>query len=78
MLGFGVNLVWFGIITIIAAEMGSVTPPLGLVVYAIKATIDDDRISLGDIFAGSFPFVVIMLIVLILVISVTWFALGLL
>ena len=78
MVGFGVDLVWFGIITIIAAEAGSITPPLGLVVYAIKSTLNDDRITLGDIFAGSFPFVLIMVAVLILVIAVPWLALGLL
>jgi tripartite ATP-independent transporter DctM subunit len=78
MIGFDVNLIWFGIITIIAGEMGSITPPLGLVVYVVKSTLDDNRITLGDIFAGSFPFVVIMLLVLILVISVPWLALGLL
>ena len=78
MVGFGVDLVWFGIITIIAAEAGSITPPLGLVVYAIKSTLNDDRITLGDIFAGSFPFVLIMVAVLVLVIAVPWLALGLL
>jgi len=78
MIGFDVNLIWFGIITIIAGEMGSITPPLGLVVYVVKSTLNDNRITLGDIFAGSFPFVVIMLLVLILVISVPWLALGLL
>ena len=78
MVGFGVDLIWFGIVTIIAAEAGSITPPLGLVVYAIKSTLNDDRITLGDIFAGSFPFVLIMVAVLILVIAVPWLALGLL
>ncbi len=34
----------------------------------VKGTLDDQRISLNDIFAGSFPFVLIMLLVLILVV----------
>ena len=66
---YGINLVWFGIVTIVGAEIGLLTPPLGIACYVIKATLaDDDRISLFDIFAGAFPFAVIMLLVLILLI----------
>ena len=65
---FNVNLIWFGIITVVGAEIGLLTPPLGISCYVIKATLADDRISLYDIFAGALPFAVIMLIVLILLI----------
>jgi len=66
---FGVDLVWFGIITIVGAEIGLLTPPLGISCYVIKSTLHDDRITLYDIFAGAFPFAVIMLLVLILLIA---------
>lgn len=66
---YGVDLVWFGIITIVGAEIGLLTPPLGISCYVIKSTLADDRISLYDIFAGAFPFAVIMLLVLILLIA---------
>ena len=65
---FNVDLVWFGIITIVGAEIGLLTPPLGISCYVIKSTLNDDRISLFDIFAGAFPFAVIMLLVLIILI----------
>jgi tripartite ATP-independent transporter DctM subunit len=65
---FGVDLVWFGIVTIIATEIGLLTPPLGLAVYVIKSSLDRDDISLADIFIGAAPFALTMLIVLILVI----------
>ena len=65
----GVDLVWFGIITIVGAEIGLLTPPLGISCYVIKSTLHDDRITLYDIFAGAFPFAVIMLLVLILLIA---------
>ncbi len=66
---YGISLVWFGIVTIVGAEIGLLTPPLGIACYVIKATLaDEDRISLFDIFAGAFPFAVIMLLVLILLI----------
>ncbi len=44
------------------------TPPLGSSCFVIKSTIDDPSISLFDIFSGAFPFAVIMLLVLILII----------
>jgi len=66
---YNVDLVWFGIITIVGAEIGLLTPPLGISCYVIKSTLADDRISLYDIFAGAFPFAVIMLLVLILLIA---------
>ncbi len=69
MVPYNVDLVWFGIITIVGAEIGLLTPPLGISCYVIKSTLGDDRISLYDIFAGAFPFAVIMLFVLILLIA---------
>jgi tripartite ATP-independent transporter DctM subunit len=69
MIPYGIDLVWFGIVTIVGAEIGLLTPPLGISCYVIKSTLADDRISLYDIFAGAFPFAVIMLLVLILLIA---------
>ena len=67
---YNVDLVWFGIVTIIATEIGLLTPPLGLAVYVIKSTLDRDDISLADIFIGAAPFALIMLFVLIVIILV--------
>lgn len=70
MLGLDVDLVWFGIVTIIAVEIGLLTPPLGLACYVIKTNLDDERITLNDIFLGAAPFALTMLIVLILIVLV--------
>lgn len=64
---FAVDLVWFGIVTVIAVEIGLLTPPLGLAVYVIKSTLQQSDISLKDIFIGAAPFALTMLVVLILV-----------
>jgi tripartite ATP-independent transporter DctM subunit len=72
-----VDLVWFGIITVIAVEIGLLTPPLGIAAYVIKSTINDDKITLFDIFAGAFPFAVIMLLMVILIIAVPEIVLAL-
>jgi len=64
---FNVDLVWFGVVTVIAVEIGLLTPPLGLAVYVIKSTLVQKDISLADIFIGAAPFALTMLFVLILV-----------
>ncbi|MBT4907295.1 MAG: TRAP transporter large permease subunit, partial [Rhodospirillaceae bacterium] len=64
---FDVDLVWFGVVTVIATEIGLLTPPLGLAVYVIKSTLVQKDISLADIFIGAAPFALVMLVVLILV-----------
>ncbi len=65
---FGMNLVWFGVVTVVAVEIGLLTPPFGLSVFVIKSTLNDPGISLGDIFRGTAPFTLIMFIVLVLLI----------
>lgn len=64
----GLSLVGFGIVAVVAAEIGLLTPPLGLSCFVIKATLDDDRIKLKDVFLGALPFAFVMLLVLILLI----------
>jgi C4-dicarboxylate transporter DctM subunit len=63
------SLIWFGIITVVGAEIGLLTPPLGISCFVIKSTIDDDRISLKDVFMGALPFALVMLIVLFILIE---------
>ena len=65
----GLDLVWFGIVTVIAAEIGLLTPPWGISCFVIKSTLNDPKIKLSDIFAGAFPFAVIMLLVLFAIIA---------
>lgn len=63
------SLVWFGIITVVGAEIGLLTPPLGISCFVIKSTINDDRISLMDVFMGALPFAFVMLVVLMILIQ---------
>lgn len=73
-----VDLVWLGIVTVIAVEIGLLTPPFGISVYVIKSTLDDKSITLGQIFTGAAPFAVMMLAVLGLVLVFPVLATGLL
>ena len=69
LVSLNIDLIWFGIVTVIAVEVGLLTPPLGISVFVIKSSLDDKSISLGDIFLGAAPFAVMMVVVLFLVIS---------
>jgi tripartite ATP-independent transporter DctM subunit len=63
---FGVNLVWLGLISIIAIEIGLLTPPLGLAVFVVKANLEDQRITTWDIFKGTMPMTLTMVAVLVI------------
>ena len=64
----GLSPVWFGIITVVGAEIGLLTPPLGISCFVIKSTINDPRVKLKDVFLGALPFALVMLLVLIVLI----------
>ena len=74
----GGDLVWFGVVTTIAVEIGLLTPPFGLSVYVVKGTLPPGTASLNDIFAGAFPFVLTMILVTVIVMAFPWLSLALL
>ncbi len=51
----GIDVYWFGIIIVLICEMGTITPPVGVNVYVIKAVAGSD-VSLATIFKGIMPF----------------------
>jgi tripartite ATP-independent transporter DctM subunit len=63
----GFDLIHFGIMLIIAVEMGLLTPPFGISVFTVKATLGDPRVGIETIFAGALPFVIVMGLALILI-----------
>lgn len=66
---FQVDMIWFGIVTIIAAEIGLLTPPFGLSVFVVHSTLAREDIPLRTVFAGSGIFAATMFIVLMLVVA---------
>jgi len=66
----GLNLIWFGVVTVVAVEIGLLTPPFGLSAYVVRSSLGPTSpIKLGDIFIGSAPFTLTMLGVLGLLIA---------
>jgi tripartite ATP-independent transporter DctM subunit len=75
--GFGVDLVWFGLISVIAIEIGLLTPPLGIAVFVVKANLEDQRITAWQIFSGTGPMTLTMFMVLVICVLFPWLALAL-
>ena len=74
--GLDVNLVWFGILLVVATEISLITPPVGMNVFVLKSVNDD--VPLTTIFHGVTPFIVADFIRLGLLIAVPVLSLGLL
>ncbi len=64
----GYDPIAFAIIGILAIEAGLLTPPFGLIVFTVKAAVDDDDITVWEIFKSSTPYWVIMLIGVLLLV----------
>lgn len=56
----GFDPIWFGIVVILLAEIGLITPPLGLNVFVVAQA---SRMPVQDVFRGSVPFVLAILAV---------------
>ncbi|AYN19110.1 TRAP transporter large permease [Alcaligenes aquatilis] len=69
----GFDLVWFGVIVVVAAEISLITPPLGLNIFMIKNVMSD--VSLGTIIRGVTPFVLTDIVRLLLLVFVPWIVL---
>lgn len=71
----GFSPVWFGIFLVIVAEIGLITPPVGLNIFVIRGQAPD--IPLGQIYRGILPFLAAQLAGVVLLIAVPGLALWL-
>ena len=63
------NLIWIGVLVVKFIEIGLLTPPVGMNVYAIKNVVGD-KIPLGTIFSGTAWFLACEVLVVALLICV--------
>jgi C4-dicarboxylate transporter DctM subunit len=63
LLPLGIDPIWFGIFFVIMIECALITPPVGLNLYVIQSV---GRASLGEVAAGVWPFLVMMLVTVLL------------
>lgn len=73
--GLGYDPIWFGVIVVTMAEMGQITPPVGINVFALSGVAKD--VPLGTIFKGIFPFLIADVVRVALVFFFPWLALWL-
>jgi tripartite ATP-independent transporter DctM subunit len=72
---YGIDEIWFGILMLLALEMGLISPPFGSVLFAMRGVAPRD-ISMGKIYSAVMPFFWMEVIVLFLLVAypavVTW------
>lgn len=73
--GLGYNPIWFGVIVVTMAEIGQITPPVGINVFALAGVAKD--VPLSKIFRGIFPFLIADLIRVALIFFIPALALWL-
>ncbi len=71
----GYDPIWFGIVAIVAIEVGLLTPPFGMVIFSMKSALGAD-VEIEEIFLGSVPFLLMLIISLMILITfpslITW------
>ena len=63
----GVDPIWYGILLMINLELALITPPVGMNLFVIKGIA---KAPLGEVIAGSLPYVVLMMLGLAVVLFV--------
>lgn len=66
----GINEIAFAIYGILIIQAGLLTPPVGLLVFTVKASVPDSTVTLTETFMGAIPYWIMMLLVAILVLAV--------
>jgi tripartite ATP-independent transporter DctM subunit len=51
----GVDLIWFGVLSVINIELSTITPPFAINLYILKGTVPE--LAIGSIIRGVFPFI---------------------
>jgi tripartite ATP-independent transporter DctM subunit len=62
----GFDSIWFGVLLVMMVEIGQITPPIGMSVFGMSGVAPD--VPMYTIFRGVFPFWLVMLAVVALVI----------
>lgn len=65
MMGLGFDPIWFGVFVVVLAELGAITPPVGINCFVVKG-VAGDLVTLEEVFAGILPYVIACVGMLIL------------
>jgi tripartite ATP-independent transporter DctM subunit len=56
---------WFGVVLVYLISIGGITPPVGNGIFIMKGVIDDEEATIGALFKGVWPFVIVAFIGLV-------------
>lgn len=74
-LAANIDQIWFGVLFLIAMQLGLMTPPFGLLLFTMKSVVPG-HIAMREVMASAYPFVTISLLMLVAVFFVrpiaTW------
>jgi tripartite ATP-independent transporter DctM subunit len=74
LIAMNIDLLWFGVFTVMLLQLGLVTPPLGMLVLIVHRLAQDPEVNLGqkitltDVFKGVAPFIAVSVAVLVLLV----------
>jgi tripartite ATP-independent transporter DctM subunit len=54
----GIDGIWFGVIFVKLVEIGAITPPIGINLFAVISA-SDGKVQMGDVVRGIWPFIVV-------------------
>jgi C4-dicarboxylate transporter, DctM subunit len=74
-MSLGYDPVWFGIIVVMVVELGLIVPPIGMNLFVIQSVARD--IPMITMYRGIFPFIVVDIIRLALLVLFPWIVLFL-
>ncbi len=67
-LKLGYHPIWFAIVSIVTIEIGLLTPPFGMVVFAMRSALGG-QVQIEEIFAGAVPFLLMLALSLGIIIA---------
>ena len=66
---YGMHPIWFGVILCKMIEIGVITPPVGLNLFAVVGA-SEGRVTIGEVYVGILPFILIELVILTVLILI--------
>jgi tripartite ATP-independent transporter DctM subunit len=63
----GIDIIWFGILIILAWQLGMVLPPVGMIAFVTQKTLKDP--SIWTVYRGCFPFAAVLVVIEALIIA---------
>ena len=61
----GIDPFWFGVLVVLEAELGVITPPIGVHLFVVRQIVPD--VSVAAIVRGALPYMLVQILVIVLI-----------